>query len=158
MNFVLKDDIDIDFASPLSKKYALENGNTSLRISHVSQGDSASYSCVAKNIVGANTIDFRLNIQTPPKLAEAFKKSNNACDEHGTQLSVRYNTSLSLECPVDSNPKPEISWIEVNTNDQNEASERVTSSIRNVTLARDSYRYHVHHQVINISFSSFNRR
>lgn len=121
---MLKDDIDIDFALPQSQQYSLENGNTSLRILHVSQGDGASYSCVAKNALGANTIDFRLNILTPPKLTEeTFKNANNS-DEFGTQLTVRYNESLSLVCPVDGNP----TWT---------TSEQFNESIRNVTLARD---------------------
>lgn len=104
----------------------------------MSGNDDASYTCVAKNSIGVDTIDFILNILMPPKLRVPFKNTtNNGSNELETQLTIRYNEPLSIECPVIGNPQPEIVWVELNENEGNKTPENVRKSNGNLTLVND---------------------
>ncbi|EEC12088.1 hemicentin, putative, partial [Ixodes scapularis] len=76
-----------------------------LYIQAVHTRDTGIYKCTATSAVGESSAEFNLNVLAPP----AFK--NEVTD---ATLRVVENVSLSFDCAVFGNPKPEITWFKDN--------------------------------------------
>lgn len=121
-----------------SKKYQRENDNKTLHISSVNGNDGESfYTCVATNSIGMSKHVFKINLLTPPRLAQNFSDhNNNGQNTFETTMITRKGEAVLLFCPVNGgNPKPEISWIERN-NERNGVSHKPEIIARNLTLVR----------------------
>ncbi|CAN7994178.1 unnamed protein product, partial [Ixodes hexagonus] len=62
--------------------------------------DAGKYACTAVNDVGTATKDFVVNILGKP-----------ICFERRTQCFVLLDSPITLLCPVDGNPTPEVTWL-----------------------------------------------
>lgn len=121
-----------------SQKYHLENDNKTLCISSVNDNDGeSSYTCVATNSFGTRKHILKINLLTPPRLAQNFSDhTNNGQNTFETTLITRKGEAVLLFCPIDGgNPKPEISWIERN-NERNYVSHKREIIALNSTLVR----------------------
>lgn len=121
-----------------SQKYHLENDNKTLHISSVNANDDESfYTCVATNLVGTRKHIFKINLLTPPRLAQNFSDHiSNGQNIFETTLVTQKGEAVLLFCPVNGgNPEPEISWIERN-NERNDVSHKREIIAHNSTLVR----------------------
>ncbi|KAG8182020.1 hypothetical protein JTE90_013951 [Oedothorax gibbosus] len=71
-----------------------------LQISHVTPVDAGHYTCVASNVAGTKEKSFVLDVHVSPKLKGINFESHQ----------VLPNRPVVIECPVDSNPPPFITW------------------------------------------------
>ncbi|KAJ8720962.1 hypothetical protein PYW08_006427 [Mythimna loreyi] len=77
-------------------KYSIENGALIIRGPTVS--DTNSYTCEAKNEVGANSATFKTYIRQGPKVSGVATKK------------ITIGSTASIECKVEGEPKPTITW------------------------------------------------
>ncbi|GFS46965.1 hemicentin-1 [Trichonephila inaurata madagascariensis] len=80
--------------------YEIFHNGQVLQISDVKSSDAGHYTCVASNVAGTREKSFSLDVHVPPKL----KGSNVESQE------VLPNRPTVIECFVDSNPPPTITW------------------------------------------------
>nr|CAD2157874.1 unnamed protein product [Meloidogyne enterolobii] len=67
----------------------------------VSANDAGRYTCQAVNEVGQLNTDFELEVIAPPEFASEGKRN----------FEVIEGDSVTLVCPVEANPFPEITWL-----------------------------------------------
>ncbi|XP_063876640.1 hemicentin-1-like isoform X2 [Scylla paramamosain] len=84
----------------LNKSNDTEDGRL-LRVTKLDDGDSGRYVCVASNAAGTGKFEFEVTVLAHPSLTY----------EPPTDHTVLQNHPLSLECPVDGNPKPSVQWL-----------------------------------------------
>ncbi|OWF52578.1 Hemicentin-1 [Mizuhopecten yessoensis] len=65
--------------------------------------DTAHYSCVATNIAGSSKKEFDVDVHVPPRI-------DPGTVSNGT-LSVKVKQTLTINCPVNGIPLPQISWF-----------------------------------------------
>ncbi|XP_063600047.1 hemicentin-1-like [Penaeus indicus] len=98
-----------------------------LHFNSLAQDDSGLYSCITSNAAGTAEYVFDVDVLAPPSLSYQPK----------TQHTVLVNRALSLDCPVEGNPEPEIKWFmddqPVNAKGQ---FVRLTSQARQLHLLR----------------------
>lgn len=85
----------------MSPNYTLDENGRHLRIEFVTPDDAGTYSCLARNSVESNELNFTLDVLTPPKLHA------NGSDHSEAILSGQ---AVLLKCPVSGNPDPQIKW------------------------------------------------
>ncbi|NXB77102.1 HMCN1 protein, partial [Donacobius atricapilla] len=70
-----------------------------LQINNAELGDSATYTCVARNVAGETTREFLLAVHVAPKIRSSPQTT-----------VVHINTSALLECAAEGVPAPRITW------------------------------------------------
>lgn len=81
--------------------------NDSLLLFDISVEDSGTYTCIAKNSAGNDSIAIKLNVIVPPKIDKTQVLDN---------IQVIEGESLTLLCPVMGTPLPSITWYRKNNN------------------------------------------
>ncbi|XP_061153333.1 hemicentin-1 isoform X4 [Syngnathus typhle] len=82
-------------------------GGRVLQIPRTQAEDSGRYTCVAVNEAGEDSIQYDLRVLLPPTLRGVH---NDLPDE----VTVLVNKTSLLECHVDGNPAPKITWLKDN--------------------------------------------
>lgn len=59
----------------------------------------------------------------PPKLNLVNDESNGSDNLVSKTIIVSEGDSLTLQCPIDGNPKPDVRWMELNNRDKMERLE-----------------------------------
>ncbi|XP_031619928.1 hemicentin-1-like [Contarinia nasturtii] len=132
-----KNGIAINFVT--EHKYMLANDNRTLHISSVTTDDGF-FTCIAENSVGVGELSKTLNILSPPRLASAASnikmrnQNNNIATE--AKLIIQNGQEISLECPIEGNPRPKISWMEMISGEKHTSNKMI--DVHNLTLKRDS--------------------
>ncbi|CAL4074771.1 unnamed protein product, partial [Meganyctiphanes norvegica] len=72
-----------------------------LKLRNLEVSDSGIYSCITSNSAGTAEFDFDINVQSPPSLTHSPI----------TKRTVLVNRAVTLECPVEGTPHPDISWL-----------------------------------------------
>ncbi|TRZ22552.1 hypothetical protein HGM15179_004536 [Zosterops borbonicus] len=70
-----------------------------LQINNAELGDSATYTCVARNVAGETTREFLLAVHVAPRIQSSSQTT-----------MVHINTSALLECAAEGVPPPRITW------------------------------------------------
>ncbi|XP_066048296.1 hemicentin-1 [Chamaea fasciata] len=70
-----------------------------LQINNAELGDSATYTCVARNVAGETTREFLLAVHVAPRIRSSPQAT-----------MVHINTSALLECAAEGVPTPRITW------------------------------------------------
>ncbi|KAM4896067.1 hemicentin-1 [Sylvia borin] len=70
-----------------------------LQINNAELGDSATYTCVARNVAGETTREFLLAVHVAPRIRSSSQTT-----------MVHINTSALLECAAEGVPAPRITW------------------------------------------------
>ncbi|XP_068096243.1 hemicentin-1 isoform X2 [Hyperolius riggenbachi] len=86
-----------------SDKAFILPGGHSLQITRASMEDAGVYTCVAVNEAGKDSLDYNVQVLLPP----TFRDENENSSVDITSLT---NQTVLLDCSVDSNPAPTISW------------------------------------------------
>ncbi|XP_050723288.1 hemicentin-1-like isoform X2 [Eriocheir sinensis] len=86
--------------SQLDEADSARDSASLLRVTHLGEGDSSQYVCVATNAAGTTKHEFQVTVLSPPFLTY----------QPLTNHTVFLNHPVSLECPVDGHPKPDIQW------------------------------------------------
>lgn len=84
------------------EELTVERNETSLTFQNILERDAGHYQCLATNILGMTTKSFKLKVNVPPKT-----QSSN-----GLLLKVREGENVTLNCQIQANPPPTISWFE----------------------------------------------
>ena len=80
-----------------------KNGRSTIKLRNLRNVDSAVYTCQARNIIGATSKNFTLNVEVP--LAEQPTVVGNG------NVSVLVGDTASLQCRVNSGAPPHIKWL-----------------------------------------------
>ncbi|GFT31287.1 hemicentin-1 [Nephila pilipes] len=86
--------------SALKSGLEFENSKSILKINHVQELDSGTYSCIAMNKVGSSSQDFEVSVLVPPQI------QGNSFEE----LEIMLHESIDLNCVVNGHPLPQIKW------------------------------------------------
>ncbi|XP_073667498.1 hemicentin-1 isoform X2 [Paramisgurnus dabryanus] len=79
-------------------------GGRVLQIPRAQEDDSGRYTCVAVNEAGEDSIQYDVRVLVPPSI-------RGADGDLPKEVTVLVNKTTLLECQVDGNPTPKISWI-----------------------------------------------
>ncbi|XP_055041763.2 hemicentin-1 isoform X2 [Misgurnus anguillicaudatus] len=79
-------------------------GGRVLQIPRAQEEDSGRYTCVAVNEAGEDSIQYDVRVLVPPSI-------RGADGDLPKEVTVLVNKTTLLECQVDGNPTPKISWI-----------------------------------------------
>ncbi|NWI60418.1 HMCN1 protein, partial [Calyptomena viridis] len=88
-------------AVPINGGHFTQGLDGALGISSIQLPDSGTYTCVARNAAGRDTVEVTLQVQVPPSI-----KGGNAT----TEVSALLNNLISLECDPKGVPVPTITW------------------------------------------------
>ncbi|VDM50890.1 unnamed protein product [Toxocara canis] len=75
-------------------------GDGDLKISSAQENDAGRYTCFAQNEAGSLSTDYELEVIGPPR----FHREGDAVYE------VKVDDSITMDCAVDAEPRPEIIW------------------------------------------------
>uniref|UniRef100_F1KPK8 Hemicentin-2 n=1 Tax=Ascaris suum TaxID=6253 RepID=F1KPK8_ASCSU len=75
-------------------------GDGDLKISSAQEIDAGRYTCLAQNEAGSLGTDYELEVIGPPR----FHREGN------TVYEVKVDESITMDCAVDAEPRPEIIW------------------------------------------------
>ncbi|XP_023810079.1 hemicentin-1 isoform X2 [Oryzias latipes] len=113
-------------------------GGRVLQIPRARLEDSGRYTCVAINEAGQDSIQYDVRVLLPPVIRE---KDSDVPDE----VTVLINQTAQLDCHVDGNPTPKVTWFKDSQLISSEGPYRVLSSGRTLqvvsALVPDTGRY-----------------
>uniref|UniRef100_A0A8C8RV15 Hemicentin-1 n=1 Tax=Pelusios castaneus TaxID=367368 RepID=A0A8C8RV15_9SAUR len=89
-------------ADPTGRVRVLSGGRQ-LQISIAEKSDAASYMCLASNIAGNTKKEYSLQVFVRPIILNS--------GNHLTEVVVTRGNNVSLECKVQGNPQPAITWM-----------------------------------------------
>ncbi|XP_067391212.1 hemicentin-1 isoform X2 [Emydura macquarii macquarii] len=89
-------------ADPTGRVRVLSGGRQ-LQISIAEKSDAASYMCLASNIAGNTKKEYNLQVYVRPTILNS--------GNHLSEVIVTRGNNVSLECKVQGNPQPEITWM-----------------------------------------------
>ncbi|KAG7164030.1 Hemicentin-1-like 7 [Homarus americanus] len=92
---------DGQMLTPTPEKVLLTQNDKLLQLKSLKDSDSGHYTCVANNAAGTAEYDFEVTVLAPPTLLY----------QPQTDHTVLVNRAVSLECPVEGTPQPDIEWI-----------------------------------------------
>ncbi|XP_066942937.1 hemicentin-1-like isoform X1 [Macrobrachium rosenbergii] len=111
----------------ISEEVMIEEKDKLLRILSVDGEDGGRYTCITSNAAGTNEYDFEVTVLATPTLTYQPK----------TEHTVLVNRAVSLECPVEGSPEPEIEWIvDGRTVGESEHFMRLTGTRRQLHILR----------------------
>lgn len=84
------------------EELTVESNEIRLTFQNILEQDAGNYQCLATNILGMTTKSFKLKVNVPPKT-----QSSN-----GLFLKVPEGVNVLLNCQIQANPPPTISWFE----------------------------------------------
>ncbi|XP_067893515.1 hemicentin-1 isoform X1 [Heterodontus francisci] len=87
-----------------SDKVLILPGGRVLQIPRVQTEDAGSYTCVAMNEAGEDSIQYELRVMTPPTI-------KGADTDLPEEVFVLINKTAMLDCMVRGTPTPKISWL-----------------------------------------------
>ncbi|EMP38793.1 Hemicentin-1 [Chelonia mydas] len=89
-------------ADPTGRVRVLSGGRQ-LRIAIAEKSDAASYMCLASNIAGNTKKEYNLQVYVRPTILNS--------GNHSSEVVVIRGNNISLECKVQGNPQPAITWM-----------------------------------------------
>ncbi|KAK7084980.1 hypothetical protein SK128_001568 [Halocaridina rubra] len=108
-------------------RVTIEESEKLLSVSAVEGDDGGRYTCISSNPAGTAEFDFEVSILAPPTLAHLPK----------SEYTVLMNRAVSLECPVEGTPDPDIEWVvDGRTAGDSEQFMRMSSARRHLHILR----------------------
>ncbi|XP_071373120.1 hemicentin-1, partial [Centroberyx affinis] len=102
-------------------------GGRVLQIPRAQAEDSGRYTCVAVNEAGEDSIQYDVRVLLPPSIRGA---DSDLPDE----VTVLVNKTTQLECHVDGNPAPKITWLKDSQPISSDGSHRILSNGRTLQV------------------------
>ncbi|XP_035222665.1 hemicentin-1-like isoform X3 [Stegodyphus dumicola] len=81
--------------------YKVSSNGQLLQVNHITTSDAGHYTCIASNIAGTKEKNFILDVLVPPKIKGPNYESR----------SLLPNRPAVIECAVDANPPPSVTWL-----------------------------------------------
>uniref|UniRef100_A0A0N4ZRH6 Hemicentin-1 n=1 Tax=Parastrongyloides trichosuri TaxID=131310 RepID=A0A0N4ZRH6_PARTI len=94
-----KDDVPIEIEN--EGKFTVSSYGTKLNLFNSEVFDEGSYSCVVSNEAGFSRVNYNLEVLIPPTIHLLESDKNKTVVE---------NSNITLSCPTDGKPEPEVSW------------------------------------------------
>ncbi|XP_068231428.1 hemicentin-1-like [Palaemon carinicauda] len=111
----------------ISEEVTIEEDDKLLRIISVDGEDAGRYTCITSNPAGTNEYDFEVTVLATPTLTYQPK----------TEHTVLVNRPITLDCPVEGSPDPDIEWIvDGRAVSDSEQFKRLTGSRRQLHILR----------------------
>ncbi|KAK2835266.1 hypothetical protein Q5P01_015750 [Channa striata] len=102
-------------------------GGRVLQIPRAQAEDTGRYTCVAVNEAGEDSIHYDVRVLLPPVIRGADRDLPN-------EVTILVNKTAQLECHVDGNPTPKITWFKDGQPISSDGSHRVLSNGRSLQL------------------------
>ncbi|XP_034438633.1 hemicentin-1 isoform X1 [Hippoglossus hippoglossus] len=109
------------------EKVLIMPGGRVLQIPRAQAEDTGRYTCVAVNEAGEDSIQYDVRVLLPPSIRGA---DSDLPDE----VTVLVNKTTQLECYVDGNPAPKITWLKDNQPISSDSSHRILSNGRTLQV------------------------
>ncbi|XP_060933914.1 hemicentin-1 [Limanda limanda] len=109
------------------EKVLILPGGRVLQIPRAQAEDTGRYTCVAVNEAGEDSIQYDVRVLLPPSIRGA---DSDLPDE----VTVLVNKTTQLECYVDGNPAPKITWFKDNQPISSDSSHRILSNGRTLQV------------------------
>ncbi|XP_058494160.1 hemicentin-1 isoform X1 [Solea solea] len=106
-----------------SDKVLILPGGRVLQIPRAQAEDTGRYTCVAVNEAGEDSIQYDVRVLLPPSI-------RGADDDLPDEVTVLLNKTTQLECHVDGNPAPKITWFKDNQPISSNGPHRILSNGR----------------------------
>uniref|UniRef100_A0A665VT70 Hemicentin-1 n=1 Tax=Echeneis naucrates TaxID=173247 RepID=A0A665VT70_ECHNA len=108
-------------------KVLIMPGGRVLQIPRAQAEDTGRYTCVAVNEAGEDSIQYDVRVLFPPSIRG---RDSDLPDE----VTVLVNKTAQLECHVDGNPAPKITWFKDNQPISSDGSQRILSNGRTLQV------------------------
>ncbi|CAD5230519.1 unnamed protein product [Bursaphelenchus okinawaensis] len=82
-----------------NQKYSFAENGRKLQLSDINIDDEGLFTCLVRNKAGEEKQEFQLDVKTKPEILSPPRKFTSV-----------ENTSLTIVCEADANPKPSVSW------------------------------------------------
>ncbi|NWT15620.1 HMCN1 protein, partial [Vireo altiloquus] len=79
------------------------SGGRQLQVAVADRSDAASYTCIASNVAGSATKEYRLQVYTRPTISSS--------SPHPSEVVVTQGSEVSLECEAQGIPEPAVTWL-----------------------------------------------
>ncbi|XP_032884067.1 hemicentin-1 isoform X2 [Amblyraja radiata] len=87
----------------LNGEVRVVSGGRQLQVSNAKPSDSASYTCVATNIVGTTMKEYTLEVYVRPTISNSGR--------HPTEVIIIQGNDATLECEAQGIPRPALTWM-----------------------------------------------
>uniref|UniRef100_A0A915CWM9 Uncharacterized protein n=1 Tax=Ditylenchus dipsaci TaxID=166011 RepID=A0A915CWM9_9BILA len=104
----------------------VKEGQNNLKIHRISVSDAGRYTCFAKNEVGSLNTDYQLEVLAPPKFGAEGQRI----------FEVVEGDSVTISCPVEAVPLPEIEWLRGVNPIYSSDNVRVSEESKKVTIVK----------------------
>ncbi|AWP10692.1 putative hemicentin-1 [Scophthalmus maximus] len=111
-----------------SDKVLILPGGRVLQIPRAQAEDTGRYTCVAVNEAGEDSIQYDVRVLLPPSIRGA---DSDLPDE----VTVLVNKTTQMECHVDGNPSPKITWLKDNQPISSDGQHRILSNGRTLQVS-----------------------